>query len=1138
MNISPEAFSIVKQLALPKVFDEAIGYVAKQRVTITHVEKFSDGVDATALVFTTSGHRSVDLGIEYELEDDDEDGYEDGYDDDDDYADDGSMLQHSCSCESDVVCAHVAAVALMILSKHGHSMDSAAAGGWQAPQPPRVPAWARELDTALPAPRREVRAELCLFITAVQPVSTRFYATGAATLSMRPGVLGSRDKWIRGTAKWGNIEHLGGSREATRALVRIRAVAERYSSHFSTHDWLDLSRAPGDALWATLRDAANEIAIVSAGKQQLPVEFLDEVGAVEGVVTRKDNHLEVSARLSLRPAANAHAGAAAPAAAPAATPDPAPNAAASSTDPAADGEHAAAAAALAPLPLTEEPWWIGTPTAAFALIEHPSESNERIRLAALTDPLNPVARKLLSAGDPLVIPAADLASFEQEYLPRIQSEMPLVSPDDSYQIPQPAAPTLRLEITYADRQTHLGWQWQRSGRFPRDPSLERPILAALRKVLPGELEALLYPDAGHNAIPLDVSLSQVPSVQFVTEALPAIREVDGVEVVEHSDTPEYKAATIVPAVDIRTEETGDWFDLHVSVQVGGETVEFAELFTALTLGDPIFVLPSGIYFSLLAPEFDRLRQILDEARALVDGDSARFEHGVRVNRHNVDLWSELKDLGIVAAQEAEWWLAMQALGADAEIPSVATPKGIKATLRDYQEHGLAWLHFLRVHGLGGILADDMGLGKTLQTISMMEIAREENPDHAPFLVVAPTSVVSNWASECAKFAPAMNVAVISGMEGKRGTPLEDAVRGANVVVTSYALFRGEAEKYRELNWSGLILDEAQQIKNFASHGHRAARLLGAPFTLVVTGTPLENNLLELWALASLAAPGLLGNRAKFTEFYRTPIEKEQNPDRLALLQRRLRPFLLRRTKDLVASELPPKQEQVIEIDLHPKHRKLYDLRFQRERQKILGLVNDMDANRFQIFKSLTMLRQLALDPALVDAGSAPSAKLDALVELLAEAAEEGHRVLVLSQFTRFLGSARDRTEEAGLDSCYLDGSTTNRGDVIDEFRSGDAPVFFVSLKAGGFGLNLVEADYVVLLDPWWNPAVEAQAIDRTHRIGQERPVFVYRLVASNTIEKKVIALREAKAELFGRVLDGGQATPSTISADDILDLLG
>ena len=294
------------------------------------------------------------------------------------------------------------------------------------------------------------------------------------------------------------------------------------------------------------------------------------------------------------------------------------------------------------------------------------------------------------------------------------------------------------------------------------------------------------------------------------------------------------------------------------------------------------------------------------------------------------------------------------------------------------------------------------------------------------------------------------------------------------------------------------------------------------------------------SLLSIAAPGLFPSPERFTEYYRTPIEKHRDRERLEQLQARMRPFLLRRTKEQVADDLPDKQEQVMEIELSPKHRRLYDQYLHRERQKVLGLLDDFSANRFEIFQSLTLLRQAALDISLIDPDveGVPSSKLDALMDMLSEIVADGHRVLVFSQFTRFLGLARSRLTAEGISSCYLDGSTKNRPAVIEEFRSGAAPAFLISLKAGGFGLNLTEADYCILLDPWWNPATEAQAVDRIHRIGQTRKVMVYRLVAKGTLEDKVMALKAKKAELFNDVFGDGEFTSSAISAADIAALLG
>jgi SNF2 family DNA or RNA helicase len=456
--------------------------------------------------------------------------------------------------------------------------------------------------------------------------------------------------------------------------------------------------------------------------------------------------------------------------------------------------------------------------------------------------------------------------------------------------------------------------------------------------------------------------------------------------------------------------------------------------------------------------------------------------------------------------------------------------------RPYQETGFQWLASRWAHGLGGILADDMGLGKTLQALALICHARERRASD-PWLVVAPTSVVGNWVAEAARFAPGVPTVAVTETERRRGTTLAEATADAGIVVTSYTLFRLEHEAYKALGWEGLLLDEAQFAKNPASHNYQRARCLNDPFKLAMTGTPLENSLTELWALTSITAPGLFARPDRFAEDYRLPIERHQDADRLDQLRRGIRPVMLRRTKDQVAADLPVKQEQILE--LHPRHRRLYQTWLQRERQRILSLLDDMNGNRFEIFRSLTLLRQAALDVSLVDPAQTgvPSTKLDALDEMLADVVADGHRVLVFSQFTRFLTQARRRAEGAGIDCCYLDGRMTKRAAVIDGFRTGRAPVFFISLKAGGFGLNLTEAEYCILLDPWWNPATEAQAVDRVHRIGQTRKVMVYRLVAKDTIEAKVMALKAKKVALFDSVVGGGGFESGAISAADIRTLL-
>ncbi|MBC7549659.1 MAG: DEAD/DEAH box helicase, partial [Cellulomonas sp.] len=480
--------------------------------------------------------------------------------------------------------------------------------------------------------------------------------------------------------------------------------------------------------------------------------------------------------------------------------------------------------------------------------------------------------------------------------------------------------------------------------------------------------------------------------------------------------------------------------------------------------------------------------------------------------------------------------------------------------------GFGWLAFLWRHQLGGILADDMGLGKTLQCLALVQhVTEQRRPDEPrrPFLVVAPTSVAPNWVTEAARFTPGLTVRRLSATDAASTTSVAEAAAGADLVITSYALLRLDFDAYQALaldsGWAGLILDEAQNVKNASARVHECARALEVPVTLAVTGTPMENSLTELHALFSLVTPGLLGSARSFGEQYVRPIEGVRTgitsgpgagdapadaarlrTVRLDRLRERVRPFLLRRTKELVAADLPEKQEQTLTVELAPEHRELYDLYLQRERQKVLGLVDDLDRQRFIVYRSLTLLRMLALDASLIDPEQAgvPSSKLDALLDQLDDVVTEGHRALVFSQFTSYLKLAAHRLTAAGVPITYLDGSSVHRAGVIDEFRTGSAPVFLISLKAGGTGLNLTEADYVFPLDPWWNPATEQQAIARSHRIGQHRNVMVYRLIAADTIEEKVMTLQARKAALVDAVIDDGDLFGSVLTADEVRELLG
>jgi superfamily II DNA or RNA helicase len=745
------------------------------------------------------------------------------------------------------------------------------------------------------------------------------------------------------------------------------------------------------------------------------------------------------------------------------------------------------------------------------------------RLARLRQPVPEHLQQQLR----LTVPAADRAAFRDRYCPRLQRAATLISSDDSFTPPAISEPTLVLRAAFGDEHNvEIGWEWlyQVGDSAVRAP-LSAPASDGYRN-LDAERAILnsLPPGLGAE----DSHLAGFETMRFTTELMPLLHSQPKVTLEVTGSPADYREATPLIAVsaDSRDGDT-DWFDLGVTITVEDRQVPFADVFTALARGDSHLLLADGAYFSLEKPELAALARLIDEARALQDRDGP-----LAISRFQAALWDELAALGVVTSQASAWKQQVQGLLDIGSVPVVNPPDTLNAQLRPYQLDGFRWLAFLWEHRLGGILADDMGLGKTLQTLALISHARASGP--ARFLIVAPTSVVPNWAAEAAKFTPGLRVATVTSRDQR----LEALRSDADAVVVSYTLLRLDFDDYADASWSGLFLDEAQSVKNHQSQTYQCARKVPAPFKVAITGTPVENNLMELWSLLSIAAPGLFPSPERFKEYYAHPIERKASTELLAQLKRRIKPLLLRRTKEEVASDLPPKQEQVLEIELHPKHRKIYQTHLQRERQKVLGLIDDMNANRFTILRSLTLLRQLSLHPALIDTvhGDIPCAKIDALIEHIRDVQGGGHRALVFSQFTGFLTHVRLRLAAAGISYCYLDGSTRDRTGAIAGFKQGTAPVFLISLKAGGFGLNLTEADYCFLLDPWWNPATETQAIDRTHRIGQTRNVMVYRLIAAGTIEEKVMALKVRKAELSASVLDDGATFGSALSAEDIKGL--
>jgi superfamily II DNA or RNA helicase len=780
---------------------------------------------------------------------------------------------------------------------------------------------------------------------------------------------------------------------------------------------------------------------------------------------------------------------------------------------------------------------------------------DTLHLVPLERSLHPAVARL-AATPSLVVPAHDLEELLDEYVPLLARHAGVASSDGSVTIttsefdglvalverPSVDIATVRWAARYRRGDRVTTYLLDEPIRAGRDLGAERHALAIL------ELPTHLLPQlAGSDGRPADIAVGGHDTVVLLGEVVPWLIEGGHHVEVLHRDVPELREATEDPLISLsvtdpdasapaRRDTVGnDWFDLAVEVSVDGEPIEFAQLFAALSREDDVLVLPSGTWLRLDRPELAKLRDLIAEARGLADDRTD--DDAVRISRFQTSWWHDLTRLGVVQHQSQRWADGVARLSALTAPEPTAPPQGLTADLRPYQRDGLDWLAFLHRHGLGGILADDMGLGKTVQTLALMLHVLEQDAD-ARFLVVAPTSVVENWHREAEQFAGGVEVRTIRETATRRGSSLVEEIGDARIVVTSYALFRIEFDDYQEIDWELLVLDEAQFVKNHQGKTYQCVRRLDVATKVAVTGTPLENSLMDLWSLLSITAPGLYPDPKRFSEVYRAPIESGRAPERLATLRRRIAPLMRRRTKDEVLAELPPKTELTVEVEMSAKHSRIYQTQLQRQRQKVLGLVDDVQRHRFEILKSLTLLRQLSLDPGLVEPShdAVGSAKLDRLVDDLVQVIAEGHRALVFSQFTRYLARVRSRLDDAGIGYSYLDGRTRKRDTAIARFKDGDVPVFVISLKAGGFGLNLTEADYCFVLDPWWNPAVETQAVDRTHRIGQQRAVMVYRYVSVGTIEEKVMELKERKAALFSSVVDADGSLSGPLDADDIRSL--
>lgn len=613
------------------------------------------------------------------------------------------------------------------------------------------------------------------------------------------------------------------------------------------------------------------------------------------------------------------------------------------------------------------------------------------------------------------------------------------------------------------------------------------------------------------------------SWRLATRSMPSV--VRNLVLAEWHVEAEGKAFRRAGEIKVDVRSGIDWFELHGEVDYAGTAVQLPALLAALRRGDTMIRLGDGT-FGLLPERW------LEQFGPLAGLGQQQEDH-LRFRTNQAALLDALLAAQPAVEFDTGFLKLRDRMNRFQGVTAQQQPEGFVGQLRDYQKVGLGWMSFLRDFGFGGCLADDMGVGKTPQVLAALEQRRAEG--HGPSLVVAPRSVIFNWRQEAERFTPALRVLEYSGLNRD-----PEEIPKHDVVLTTYGTMLRDAARLSEVEFDYVVLDEAQAIKNASTSSAKAARLMRGTHKLALSGTPVENHLGELWSLFEFLNPGMLGE-AKVLQMA-GGLARNPSEDARRLLAQALRPFILRRTKRQVAQELPEKTEQTLYCELEPTQRKLYEELRAHYRESLLQRVKERGLGRakMHVLEALLRLRQAACHPGLLDPKrlKEPSAKLDTLLEQLEELREEGHKTLVFSQFTSLLAIVRSRLDKLGVVYEYLDGATTNRQAAVERFQTDDeCKLFLISLKAGGLGLNLTAAEYVFLLDPWWNPAVEAQAVDRAHRIGQTRQVFAYRLIAKDTVEEKVLELQKSKRDLADAILSEDNSLLKNLTREDLELLL-
>lgn len=627
---------------------------------------------------------------------------------------------------------------------------------------------------------------------------------------------------------------------------------------------------------------------------------------------------------------------------------------------------------------------------------------------------------------------------------------------------------------------------------------------------------------------------------FLTLHIPHLQEAGWI--VEFDDDFALSFAS-VESIEMESEEKNDWFSLSFDIKFGGVARPLVPLLASIIREfDHFDSLPAKLnleieenrYVTIDTAEMESVLKTIFELFDKADGDGK-----ITLGAYESHLVGDL-DEHIVWKGSKELLELSQKLKDFTTIQRVSPPASFQGALREYQQEGLDWLGFLHSFKFGGILADDMGLGKTIQTLCHLSRLKEIGALSAPSLIVMPTSLIANWRNEAVRFSPNLSVLILHGSQRSEfynEIPLYD------LVLTTYPLIARDIEQLENIQFEYVILDEAQRIKNPRTSMSQSIKMLKANHRLALSGTPIENHLGELWSIFGFLMPGFLGNQSFFREAYQNPIEKERDKATQERLNRRIKPFMLRRTKELVALELPPKTEIIKYTQFDTKQAKLYEsIRVTMEKKVQDAIASKgLGKSHITILDALLKLRQVCCDPSLLSIVEGKkvkeSAKLELLMDLLGELILEGRKVLIFSQFTSMLSIIETKLKEEEITYVKLTGETKKREEVIDEFSAGKVDVFLISLKAGGVGLNLVEADTVIHYDPWWNPAVENQATDRAYRIGQTKAVFVYKLIVENSIEQKILELQKKKYALQNTIYDGESEEGIQFKGDELIELL-